>query len=171
MRKILLPCVFTILLTVKLAGQSGTFQDSLLDKMTGHWVLSGTIDGASTIHDVEINWILGHQYLQIEEVSREKQSDGQAIYEAKVLIGKDSVTGGYTCQWLDNTGGSGLNQDAFGHALRIGDTIPFLFKGSDGSIFKTRFIYHQDSDSWQWQMDGEEKGTIKPFARVVLTRK
>lgn len=169
------PYIQTILLVFIFSatayGQASTFQDPLLDHMTGQWVLAGTIDGQETTHDVTIEWILGHQYIQIQEISREKKANGDAEYEALVFIGQDTKTGGYACQWLDVTGGGGLNPDAFGHALRVGDEIPFLFKAANGSVFRTRLIYQSNTDSWQWQMDGEENGAMKPFARVKLTRK
>lgn len=44
-------------------------------------------------------------------------------------------------------------------------------KGAGGSLFHTTFAYNKESDSWEWRMDGEENGTLRPFARVKLTRK
>ena len=46
--------------------------DPLLDRMTGHWVLQGMIAGRETTHDVEVEWVLGHEYLRLHEISREK---------------------------------------------------------------------------------------------------
>jgi hypothetical protein len=92
------------------------------------------------------------------------------MYEAIVFIGWDQSTGQYACLWLDSTGGGGLSAQAIGYAKPSGDEIAFLFKGSDGSIFHTTFVYNKDGDSWQWIMDGEEDGKLQPFARVSLTR-
>jgi hypothetical protein len=44
-------------------------------------------------------------------------------------------------------------------------------KGADGSPFHNTFVYDRQADSWQWLMDGEQGGTLVPFARVTLTRK
>jgi hypothetical protein len=151
-------------------SQSTSFQDSLLDRMTGEWVLAGTIDGQQTTHDVSVSWILQHQYLQIKEISREKDSTGKALYEALVLICKDDKLHQYSCLWLDVTAGGGLKNDVFGHAERKGDSIPFLFN-IGGSLFHTTFAYQASSDSWQWTMDGEVNGTLQPFARLKMTRK
>jgi len=57
-------------------GQQSTFHDQLLDHLTGTWVLQGTIMGKETTHDVAAEWVLGHQYVRIHEVSREKNSQG-----------------------------------------------------------------------------------------------
>ncbi len=144
--------------------------DSLLERMAGKWVLKGTIGGKQTTHDVTAQWVLAHQYLCIQEVSREKDSTGRPEYEATVYIGRDDTTAGFACLWLDNTGGTGLAGHAIGHGRRRGDRIPFLFKGKDGSRFHTTFVYIGQADSWQWVMDGEEGGKLQPFARLALTR-
>jgi hypothetical protein len=163
---------FFILLSVStLAQQPATFQDPLLDHFVGPWVLTGTIGGAATTHDVDVAWVLGHQYVCIQETSREKDGKGQPAYEAIVFIGWDQPTGQYSCIWLDNTGGGGLVGWAIAHAKRESDKIAFLFKGADGSPFHTTFTYDKNGDSWQWKMDGEEGGKLTPFARVKLTRK
>jgi hypothetical protein len=139
--------------------------------MIGKWVLLGTIEGKETTHDIDTEWVLGHQYVRLHEVSREKNAQGQAEYEAIVFIGWDQPSSQYACLWLDSTGGGGLTAPAIGHAKRSGDEIAFLFKSADGSIFHTTFAYSKGTDSWQWLMDGEEGGKLQPFARVKLTRK
>jgi hypothetical protein len=160
-----------ILLWLPAFSQQTTFQDPLLDHMIGKWVLKGTIEGSVTTHDIDAEWVLGHQYVQLHEVSREKDAKGQAAYEAIVFIGWDQPSSQYACLWLDTTGGGGLTGQAIGHAKRSGDEIAFLFKAGDGSLFHTTFAYNKSTDTWQWLMDGEEKGKLQPFARVKLTRK
>jgi hypothetical protein len=171
MSKILKIFVFIILISISAPAQQSTFQDPLLDHMIGTWVLQGTIDRKATTHDVVVEWVLGHQYVQFHEVSREKDAKGQAEYEAIVFIGWDQPSSQYACLWLDTTGGGGLTGQAIAHAKRDGDKIPFLFKGADGSLFHTTFAYDKSSDTWQWLMDGEEGGKLQPFARVKLARK
>ena len=172
MGKILGGIAFIFLISISLsAQQSATFQDPLLDHFVGKWVLAGTVGGAATTHDVDAAWVLGHQYVKFQEVSREKKADGQPEYEAIVFIGWDQPTGQYSCLWLDNTGGGGLIGQAIAHAKRENDKMAFLFKGADGSLFHTTFAYDKTTDTWQWKMDGEESGKLTPFARVKLTRK
>jgi len=171
MRTILKIISLVVLISLSVSAQQTTFQDSLLDHLIGKWVLQGTIAGQKTTHDIATEWVLGHQYVQLHETSREKDSTGNAAYEAIVYIGWDQPSSQYSCLWLDVTGGSGLSAQAIGHANRNGDKIAFLFKGADGSIFHTTFVYDRDTDTWQWLMDGEEHGELQPFARVKLTRK
>jgi hypothetical protein len=151
-------------------SQQTTFQDSLLDQMVGRWVLRGTIAGKETTHDIVAEWVLGHQYLQFHETSREKNLHGEAEYEAIVFIGWDRPSSRYACLWLDVTGGGGLSAQAIGYAKPKGDEIAFKFRGSDGSIFHTTFVYDRRANIWRWLMDGEEHGKLQPFARVMLKR-
>ena len=152
-------------------AQKPVFTDSLLDRMVGQWVLSGTIDGQQTTHDVAVDWVLNHGYIRLHEVSREKDAAGAPAYEAIVFIGADPSGKGLACEWLDSTGGTGLNGRAIAHADPAGDRIPFLFTFPDGTTFHTTFVYDRPTGRWQWLMDAEAKdGKLTPFARVTLTR-
>jgi hypothetical protein len=171
MKRALWALLGVALLSLAGSSQQGAFEDFLLDRLIGTWVLQGTIGGQKTTHDVVAEWILGHEYVQLHEVSNETGATGKPAYEAIVFIGWDQALGQYACLWLDSTGGGGLNGQAIGHARRAGSEIAFLFKGQDGSLFHTTFAYDKPSDTWQWLMDGEERGKLQPFARVKLTRK
>jgi hypothetical protein len=149
-------------------GQQPPVHDQLLDHMTGNWILHGPIAGKEITHDIDAEWVLGHRFVRIHEVSREKDAQGLPAYEAMVFVGLDQPTGEYVCAWLDTYGG--LTPATFGRGKRDGDGIQFLFKDKD-SVFHTRFIYHSVAHDWEWRMDSEEKDGMKPFARVKLTRK
>jgi hypothetical protein len=151
-------------------AQQPGFQDALLDHLAGNWVLRGTIAGAETTHDIVSEWVLGHYYLRLHEVSREKGAGGEPAYEAIVFIGWDEPSNQYVCLWLDSTGGSGLTAQAFGHAKKRGDDLAFVFKPDDGSIIYTTFAYSRDGDTWQWLIDVERSGKRTRFATVTLTR-
>ena len=167
----LLKSVFFVGITAFSAfGQTSTFQDSLLDHMTGTWILRGTIRGQQTTHDIDARWVLAHQYLQFHEISREKNPKGEPAYEAIVYIGWDQPNNQYSCLWLDITGGGGLSAQAIGHAKKNGNRLEFLFQGSDGSLFHTTFVYDAGTNTWQWLMDDEHDAKLQPFARVKLTK-
>jgi hypothetical protein len=162
--------LFAFLIAINISAQQTSFQDTLLDRMTGKWILKGIIAGQEVTHDVKIKWILEHQYLQISELSREKDPDGTAAYESLVHIGWNEDLKKYACMWLDVTGGGGLIGKSIGHAEKEGDTLPFLFVMPDDGLFHTTFSYSRDSDTWQWTMDSGNKGKLKPFARLNMTR-
>ena len=121
-------CIVALcLLMPPLATAQQGFQDTLLDRMTGTWVLKGTIGGGESTHDIIAEWVLGHQYLRFHEVAREKDSRGAPAYEAIVFIGWDQPTSSYACLWLDATGGGGLSAESIGHAKPSADELAFVF--------------------------------------------
>ena len=160
----------TLISFCALAQPTG-FQDSLLDRMAGKWVLEGTIAGRNTTHDIVSEWVLGHHYMRIQEVSRDKDAKNKPAYDATIFIGRDPRSGEYRCLWLDNTGPWDFTSQGIGRAKRVGDTIPFRFGSDDGSSIHTTFSYDRNDDTWQWSIDNETGGKTRAFARVRLTRK
>lgn len=166
MKRLLLALLIVAASAVAFAQQP-TFNDELLDHIQGHWILRGTIAGKSTTHDVTAQWVLNHQYLRLQEVSRETNTKGEPAYAAEVFLGWDQPTSRYFAIWLDVWGGFG--KATVGYAPRTGDEIRFLF--NDGkSDFHNTFLYDRKSNTWEWRMDNEDNGKLKPFARVKLTR-
>jgi hypothetical protein len=168
----------TILLGLLLALSAGparadepAWQDSLLDRFVGRWVLSGEIAGQKTTHDVTAEWALVHHYLRIHEVSRERDARGQPQYEAIVTIGADGAPDRYACLWLDSTAGSGLVNPPIGRATRSGDELPFVFVLPDSSTFRTILRYERAVDAWRWSMDAVSDRKTRPFARLTMIRK
>jgi hypothetical protein len=160
-----------LLLTVvpALSAQENSFQDDLLEHMTGTWVMTGSVGGQEITHDLAIDWILAHQYIRIHEVSRELDSSGNLQYEAYVHIGWDPERRQYACLWLDITGTSGFRP--IGYAVRNEDSLPFVFDMGAGKTFHTTFLYDEEGDIWRWTMDSRQGDATKPFARVQLRRK
>lgn len=150
------------------AAQGARPPDELLDRMAGRWILEGTIAGKATTHDVDASRVLNGQYLQLHEVSRERDAQGRPAYEAFVYLTWEPSRGEYSCLWLDSTSNAGLSNGVLGRAKPSGDQLRLLFKSTDGSTFHTTFAYDRKADGWQWKMDGEEKGQLVPFARVTL---
>jgi len=159
-----LPC-----LAMPLSAQSLP-PDSLFHRLIGQWVLTGTISHRQTTHDVTFQWLLGHEYVQMHEVSRERATDGSPAYEAIVLFGRDSASGEYACLWMDNTGANAFDPAGIGRGSVAGDSIPFLFHYTAHTSFHTTFVYDRTSDTWQWHMDNDSLGVRRPFARLSLTR-
>lgn len=153
------------------AWGQGLHPDSLLPRLVGHWVLRGTIARQQTVHDVSFEWLLGHEYVQMHEVSRERSPVGTPAYEAVVLFGRDPRTGAYACLWMDNTAAAAFPPEGIGRGAVAGDSVPFLFQYSPTTSFHTTFVYDRASDSWQWHMDNDSAGVRRPFARVTLTRR
>jgi hypothetical protein len=61
-------------------GANAMFADPLLDKMVGHWTMTGTLLGRPANHTVDAQWILGHQFLQIYELGAPDPKTGKPQY-------------------------------------------------------------------------------------------
>jgi len=171
MKKLLqLILLFVLVSPVTVKSQQVSQPDSLLNNLAGKWVLTGTIEGQKTTHDVDAKRVLNGQYVQIKEVSREKDEKGNPLYDAVIYICWQDAKKQYFCLWLDNTSNEGISNQVIGRAKQNGDKIEMVFKFSDANQFHTTFIYDRETDSWQWLMDGEENGKLQPFARVRLTK-
>ena len=151
-------------------GQYVQSSDTLLDHMAGKWLLKGTIAGGRVEHDITAAWVLGHQYIEIKETSREKQADGTPVYEATVFISRDKSRNQYDCLWLDNTSNSGLSNEIIAHADVKPNVIAFLFKINAKSYFHTTLTYNTADDSWHWHMTDDENGKLEVFADAVMSK-
>jgi len=171
MKKLLqLILLFVLISPVTVKSQQVSQPDSLLNNLAGKWVLTGTIEGQKTTHDVDAKRVLNGQYVQIKEVSREKDEKGNPLYDAVIYICWQDAKKQYFCLWLDNTSNEGISNQVIGRAKQNGDKIEMVFKFSDANQFHTTFIYDRNADTWQWLMDGEENGKLQPFASVRLTK-
>jgi hypothetical protein len=138
---------------------------ALLDRLVGRWVLTGTIAGQSTTHDVEASWVLQGNYVRL----RETGDNGLPLYEATVFIGWLESANHYVCFWFDNTGVA--SGDVTCSAPDAQDVIAFEFRDAQGALtFTNTFLYHPDSDTWEWRLDNIRDNSAAPFARVSLRK-
>lgn len=146
--------------------------EALLDKMTGHWVMTGTIGKQPTTHDVDVDWVLKREYIRIHEVSRDRSASGGPGYEAWIYIVWDETKREYSVMWLDNTAATNFTAEGVGHAKPDLDRIPFIFKDAEENSIHTTFAYDPLKDTWSWTIDNVDKsGKSSSFAKVALTRK
>ena len=158
-----------VLASTTAAAQQGPVISPLLDHLTGHWVLRGGIAGKQTTHDVDAEWVIQHRYVQLHEVSRDKDAKGQPQYEALIFVSWIDTSKAYTCVWLDLYGGTSI--ESIGVAEPTENKLPFVFKNEKGEVsFHNDFIYDPATGAWEWRMDNIEKGVAKAFGRVKLTR-
>jgi len=142
-RRLLVAFAFTtVVAPAALAqDQATSAAEALLDKMTGPWVMTGTIGKKPTTHDVDVDWVLKREYIRIHEVSRDKDASGGIGYEAWIYLVWDAKTREYAVMWLDNTAATNFAYD------RATDTWSWTIDNVDKS------------------------GQASPFAKVTLTRK
>lgn len=155
-----------------LALRSAEKHEYLMERMTGNWVMQGTIDDAVVTNDVYVDRILNGQYVRIHQIARETDAAGEPTYEAWIHIAWDQKNEEYVVMWLDNTGVTNFSADGVGHGKPDGDQIPFIWKLADGSGIHNTFAYERASDTWSWKIDNLDKsGKSSPFGRVTLKRK
>src|SRR3979409_146858 len=104
-RRLLVALAFASLIVPVALVQSQALSapEALLDKMTGHWVMTGTISKKPATHDVDVDWVLKREYIRIHEVSRDKDASGGIGYEAWIYIVWDAKKGEDAVIWLRKT--------------------------------------------------------------------
>jgi hypothetical protein len=150
-------------------AQQATFNDPLVDHLVGKWVLVGQMDKGLVTHDITAEWVLAHQYLEINEVSREKNEDGSPVYQAKVFIGWDAGKKIYDVVWLDDYGS--ISTQSLGYATPNGNSLAFVFHNrDDAGGFHTTFTWRPEDGTWSMNMDNiTTTGKAEMFARTILT--
>jgi len=169
MAKRLILALAGLLLVFPLRAQS-VQRDGLLNHLVGNWVLRGPMAGKDVVHDVTSQWVLGGEYVEMHEVSRERTPAGTPAYEAIVYLVHDPHTGEYAALWLDNTDYNAFLPAGVGHGTAAGDSIPFVFTSSPADHFHNTFVYDRATDTWAWHMDNDDARGRRPFAHVTLSR-
>jgi hypothetical protein len=99
------------------------FNDPLLDKMTGQWMMTGEMGQKKVGYSFNAQWVLKHQFMEWEitdMLSRDPE------YVAKVYVGYDCDTKRYIVHWIDNIGGK--FSETLGYGTKKGDVIELKFK-------------------------------------------
>jgi hypothetical protein len=171
MRSILVATVLAGTAASMASAQASRPPGELLGRLAGRWVLGGTIAGKTTTHDVVARSVLNGRYVQLHEVSREQDAQGRPEYEAIIYLTWEQARGEYSCLWLDSSSNAALSNGVICRAKPSGDALRLLFKYADGNTFHTTFAYDRTAETWQWKMEGEEKGRLMPFARMMMRRR
>jgi len=157
-------------LSLSLHAQHNITTDSLLNHLTGKWLLTGFMAGKQVKHDINAGWVLGHEYFQIKETSRERDANGHPGYEAIVYITFNKSNDQYDCLWLDNTSNAGLSNGIIAHAKSEPNKLALLFKFNEHTFFHTILTYKPGQGSWDWQMTSDDDGKMKTFAKAVMLK-
>ncbi len=160
--------IFVALTIVATAQQPAAWQDDLASHLVGTWQLEGTVTGRAAHHTVTVQWALGHQFLQIHEVTSPNAPVSESRYDALWFLGYDDVSERYVLHLLDMFGAR--YSETLGYGTRDGNELRFVFEYPDGP-FHTRWRWVPESRSWEWHLEQKDKaGKWKPFADFKLTR-
>lgn len=98
--------------------------DALLDKLTGSWTITGTIEGEPVEQTLDVRWTLAHRFIELHFLGARPMGAGEPPYEARVFVGVDAKTQRYVAYWLDVFGATASVQGA---GVRDGDTLVLTF--------------------------------------------
>jgi Protein of unknown function (DUF1579) len=122
-------------------GQEALFQDSLLENLSGEWMVSRKIRNLMEENRARVEWILNHQFLQLHMIDVKAPPE----YEALVMIGYEHENQRYVIHWLDVFGGQ-FSEKGFG--TRDGNSIRFIFRYPDGLPHNT-FTWNEENQTWR----------------------
>jgi hypothetical protein len=150
------------------AQNSAPWSDDLVNHMTGTWKVEGKVLGHDAHHQVRADWVLSHQFLNIQEQTATEAPTPEQRYEASWFLGYDPVSERYVLHLLDVFGAR--FSETLGYGTRDGNSIRFVFEYPDGP-FHTTYHWIPEGDSWQWLMEQKDKaGKWVTFADLRLTR-
>jgi hypothetical protein len=145
-----------------------SFQDDLLDHLTGKWNVSGIVHGNRSRQTIEAKWVLHHQFLRIEQRSIGNVANTEVPYEGVFYIGYDDAKKLYIAHLMNVFGGQ--ESEVLGHGKRTGDEITFEFAEPEDTVVQ-RFRWVSESKTWQivsWLK--APGGAGDPFLDLKATR-
>jgi hypothetical protein len=139
--------------------------DSLLERMVGRWIMSGSVLGKPVSYVLDVSRVLQRRFVELHMTDRANPPQ----YEARVFIGVDSAGGRYLAHWLDNTGAAYSIPPATGTAS--GDTVNLMFPYPDGA-FRDTFAYDRQAGTWHFLLQAADSVTgWKTFADYQVRRR
>jgi len=144
-------------------GNGAQMLDPLLENLTGKWKLDRKAGKRESKNNVDVMWVLNHQFLQVhmKDVKRPPQ------YEALILIGYSNEDKRYVVHWTDTFGGKYSEK---GYGTRDGNSIKFVFPYPDGEVHNT-FTWRPETKTWRCLIEQPDKdGKWSVFAEDTLMR-
>lgn len=140
--------------------------DDLLNKLIGHWSLTGKMGDTDLYQDVTVKWVLRETFLEVHCIPVRVGENGNPDYEALYLIGYDKKNGEYILHLFDTYGVT--SKPIPGIGKRKDNTIQFTFNYDIGPWTNT-FSWNPDKKSWKNTIIYEHKdGNKGTFAEKEL---
>ena len=124
-------------------GRNRVVQDSILDRLVGHWNVERTMQGRTTSSGLQGELVLNHQFLLLHY--QQPNVPSATAYEAMVFIGYDNSSERYVAHWIDVFGGR--YSETLGYGIRDANAIRFVFEYPDGPFHNT-FTFDPVKGSW-----------------------
>lgn len=142
-----------------------TRTEALLDRLVGHWRMTGTVRGRAVAYDLDAARTLQRRFVELHMLDTARPPG----YEARVFVGVDSLGGRTIAHWIDSFGARYSVPPGTGDAR--GDTLLLHFDYADGP-FRDMFVYDRAADTWRFELEsGDGNGTWRPFAQYDVHRR
>lgn len=168
--KTLVALVFTLCAAATFAQGTGPtpLEDEFLDRLVGTWVVAGTTHGLSLpAHSMQIDWVLNHQFVRIDQRTAENRPGWNIPYEALHFIGYDRAQKRYVLHALTVAGANGP-PTAYGS--RQDDVLKFE-AGDDQRRVDMQLIWRAESGTWRFVWGSQlAGGEWQAVTDLVLTR-
>jgi hypothetical protein len=157
------------------SDQGKQFHDDLLDRFVGKWEVTAVVHGANLTLQREAEWVLNHQYLRLQEKTREVVPWLKIPFERTVYIGYNPRLKHYVVYEL-TVHGAGLPNapEGFAYATRTGNELSIDYMNGSEVVGRGRWSWDAATNTWHIHgsrvVDGKEEPTMHQVA-VAVARK
>lgn len=150
--------------------KDGRFHDDLLEHLVGKWHDTATAHGSVFTSEVEVKWVLNHQYLLLHLRSNEIVPWWGTEMEYYQYIGYNHKKNRYTIHGMSIEGDQDLSE-GFSYGFKENDVVKTVAKFSDTKNIIQRYFWNASTDSWLIESRNEEDGVeSEVFLNMKLTR-
>jgi hypothetical protein len=133
-------------------GSDGRFYDDLLDHLVGKWEVNAVVHGQKFTLDREAEWVLSHQYMRINEKSREVIPWLKVPFERTIYIGFNHRTKRYIWYELTVHGAdTPYEPQGFAYAARNGNELAIEILNGSEVMARSRLTWDPAANTWIFQ--------------------
>ena len=147
------------------------FHDDLLDHLVGNWHDTATAHGHMFTTEVDVSWVLNHQYLLIHLKSNEVIPWWHVQMEYYEYIGYNHYQQRYTVHEMTIEGDEDPSE-GFSYGFRNGNEFKTVSKIGVDSLIVQRFTWAPASGTWtiksNWVIAGKEGDVFLDMKLVAV---
>jgi hypothetical protein len=149
------------------SGGPRPLDDEFLDRLVGKWVATGTSHELPVPQTIQVDWVLNHQFVRIDEKTTENRPGWNIPYEALHFIGYDPVQKRYVLHVLNVLGASG---PPVAYGERKNNEIKFEARTGQRNV-DMRLSWRPESGTWRCVWGSQPVGgDWQSITDLVLTR-
>jgi len=146
------------------------FHDDLLDHLVGNWHDTAVAHGSTFTSEIDVRWVLNHQYLVIHLKSNQVIPWWGVEMEYYEYIGYNHYHKRYTVHGMSIEGDEDLSE-GFGYGYRNGNEFKTINKFSSDTSVIQRYTWQSETNTWRIQSTPEINGKEgEVFLDMKLTK-